>query len=136
MNEQQITIVGNLTNDPELRFTPNGAAVANLTVAFTPRRFDKNLGQGEWTDGEPTFWRCTAWRDLAEHIAESLQKGMRVIVTGRVRAESYDKNGEKRTVLKVDIDEIGPSLRFASAKVARPSRTSGSIGRQQADAPF
>jgi single-strand DNA-binding protein len=119
-----ITVVGNLTADPELRFTPNGAAVANFTVASTPRSFDKNTN--EWKDGEALFLRCSVWRQAAENVAESLTKGTAVIVQGRLKQRSYDtKEGEKRTVYELDVDEIGPSLKFATAKVNKTSRGSG-----------
>ena len=114
--ETIITVVGNLTDDPELRFTPSGAAVANFTVASTPRNFDKNTN--EWKDGEALFLRCSIWRQAAENVAESLQRGMRVIVQGRLKARSYEtREGEKRTVFEMDVDEIGPSLKYATAKV-------------------
>jgi single-strand DNA-binding protein len=116
-----ITVVGNLTADPELRFTASGAAVANFTVASTPRTFDRN--SNEWKDGEALFLRCNIWRQAAENVAESLSRGMRVVVTGRLRQRSYDtKEGEKRTVIELEVDEIGPSLRYATAKVNRASR--------------
>jgi single-strand DNA-binding protein len=116
-----ITIVGNLTADPELRFTPSGAAVANFTVASTPRTFDRQAN--EWKDGETLFMRCSIWRDAAENIAESLHRGTRVIVTGRLKSRSYEtKEGEKRTVVELDVDEVGPSLRYASAKVTKAER--------------
>lgn len=119
-----ITIVGNLTGDPELRFTPSGAAVANFTVASTPRQFDRNTN--EWKDQETLFMRCAVWRQAAENVAESLQRGMRVIVTGRLKSRSYEtKEGEKRTVVELDVDEVGPSLRSASAKVERNQRSDG-----------
>lgn len=125
--ETVITVVGNLTNDPELRFTPSGAAVANFTVASTPRTLDKTTN--EWKDGEALFLRCSLWRQAAENVAESLQKGMRVVVTGRLRQRSYDtKEGEKRTVIELEVDEIGPSLKYATAKVNRTARQSGSGG--------
>lgn len=116
-----ITIIGNLTADPELRFTPSGAAVANFTVASTPRSFDKTTS--EWKDGEALFMRCAVWRDAAENVAESLTRGARVIVTGRLKQRSYEtKEGEKRTVIELDVDEVGPSLRYASAKVTKTAR--------------
>ena len=122
-----ITVVGNLTADPELRFTPNGAAVANFTVASTPRTFDRQ--SNEWKDGETLFLRCSVWREAAENVAESLQKGMRVIVQGRLKSRSYDtKEGERRTVTELDVDEVGPSLRYASAKVNRNARSGGQGG--------
>lgn len=119
-----ITIIGNLTADPELRFTPSGAAVANFTVASTPRTFDRQ--SNEWKDSETLFMRCAVWRDAAENVAESLQRGMRVIASGRLKSRSYEtKEGEKRTVTEMDIDEIGPSLRSATAKVNKTQRGSG-----------
>jgi single-strand DNA-binding protein len=122
-NETVITMVGALTADPELRFTPSGAAVANFTVASTPRTFDK--ASNEWKDGETLFMRCSLWREAAENVAESLTKGMRVIVTGRLGQRSYDKDGEKRTVVEMQVDEIGPSLRYATAKVTKVASTAG-----------
>ncbi|NLE72202.1 MAG: single-stranded DNA-binding protein [Actinomycetales bacterium] len=119
-----ITVVGNLTGDPELRFTPSGAAVANFTVASTPRTFDRQTN--EWKDGETLFLRCSIWREAAENVAESLTKGMRVIVQGRLVQRSYEtREGEKRTVVELQVDEIGPSLRYASAKVTRTQRSGG-----------
>ncbi|HPX37066.1 MAG TPA: single-stranded DNA-binding protein [Mycobacterium sp.] len=119
--ETTITVVGNLTADPELRFTPAGAAVANFTVASTPRTFDRQ--SGEWKDGEALFLRCSIWREAAENVAESLTRGSRVIVTGRLKQRSFEtKEGEKRTVMEVEVDEIGPSLRYATAKVNKASR--------------
>src|SRR5947208_15631652 len=116
-----VTVVGNLTDDPELRFTPSGAAVANFTVASTPRFLDKQTN--EWKDGEALFLRCSVWRQAAENVAESLQRGARVIVTGRLKQRSYEtKEGEKRTVYEVEVDEIGPSLRYATAKVVKTQR--------------
>ncbi|KRC92697.1 single-stranded DNA-binding protein [Terrabacter sp. Root85] len=122
-----ITIIGNLTADPELRFTPSGAAVANFTVASTPRQFDRQ--SNEWKDGETLFMRCSVWRDAAENVAESCQRGMRVIVSGRLKSRSYEtKEGEKRTVVEMDVDEIGPSLRSATAKVNKTQRGAGGGG--------
>ena len=122
--ETVITVVGNLTADPELRFTPNGAAVANFTVASTPRTFDRQTN--EWKDGEALFLRCSVWREAAENVAESLTKGMRVIVQGRLRARSYDdRDGNRRTSWELDVDEVGPALRFATAKVTRAQRGGG-----------
>lgn len=119
-----ITVIGNLTDDPELRFTPSGAAVAKFRVASTPRFMDK--ASGEWKDGEPLFLACTVWRQAAEHVAESLQRGARVIVSGRLRQRSYEtREGEKRTVIELEVDEIGPSLRYATAKVQKMSRSGG-----------
>src|SRR3954453_452202 len=114
--ETTITVVGNLTDDPELRFTPSGAAVANFTVASTPRFLDKQTN--EWKDGDALFLRCSIWRQAAENVAESLQRGARVIVQGRLKQRSYETaEGEKRTVYELDVDEVGPSLRYASGKV-------------------
>ena len=125
--ETIITVVGNLTDDPELRFTPSGAAVANFTVASTPRTFDKN--SNEWVDQEAMFLRCSIWRQAAENVAESLQRGMRVVVQGRLKARTYEtREGEKRTVFEIEVDEIGPSLKFATAKVNRTSRQGGGGG--------
>jgi single-strand DNA-binding protein len=122
-----VTVVGNLTNDPELRFTPSGAAVANFTVASTPRLLDK--ATNEWKDGDALFLRCSIWRQAAENVAESLQKGARVIVTGRLRQRSYEtKEGEKRTVVECEVDEVGPSLRYATAKVVKGQRGGQSGG--------
>lgn len=122
-----ITVIGNLTADPELRFTPSGAAVANFTVASTPRTFDKN--SNEWKDGEALFLRCSVWRQAAENVAESLHKGTAVIVQGRLKQRSYEtKEGEKRTVYELDVEEVGPSLKFATAKVTKASRGGGGGG--------
>lgn len=118
--ETTITLVGNLTADPELRFTPSGAPVANFTVASTPRTFDR--ATGEWKDGDAMFLNCSIWRQAAENVAESLTKGMRVVVQGRLKSRSYEtREGERRTVFEVDVDEIGPSLRYATARVTRTS---------------
>ena len=118
------TIVGNLTADPEMRFTPSGAAVASFTVASTPRTFDRQAG--EWKDGETLFMRCSIWRDAAENVAESLTKGTRVIVQGRLVQRSYTtREGENRTVVEMQVDEIGPSLRYAKAQVTRQPRGGG-----------
>lgn len=120
--ETTITVIGNLTNDPELRFTPSGSAVANFTIASTPRTFDRQ--SNEWKDGETLFLRASVWREAAENVAESLTKGMRVIVSGRLKSRSYEtKEGEKRTVIELEVDEIGPSLRYANAKVNRTQRS-------------
>src|SRR3712207_663947 len=120
--ETPITVVGNLTADPELRFTPSGAAVANFTVASTPRTFDRQ--SNEWKDGEALFLNCSVWRQAAENAAESLVRGMRVIVSGRLKARSYEtREGEKRTVFEIDVDEVGPSLKYATAKVSKTSRS-------------
>jgi single-strand DNA-binding protein len=124
--ETVITVVGNLTGDPELRFTPSGAAVANFTVASTPRTLDK--ATNEWKDGEALFLRCSIWRQAAENVAESLQKGMRVVVQGRLKQRSYEVNGEKRTSVELDVEEIGPSLKYATAKVNKTTRGSGGGG--------
>jgi single-strand DNA-binding protein len=122
-----ITVVGNLTADPELRFTPSGAAVANFTVASTPRIYDRQ--SGEWKDGEALFLRCNIWREAAENVAESLTRGARVIVQGRLKQRSFEtREGEKRTVVEVEVDEIGPSLRYATAKVNKASRSGGGGG--------
>ena len=122
-----ITVIGNITGDPELRFTPSGAAVANFTVASTPRAFDRQ--SNEWKDGETLFMRCSVWRDAAENVAESLQRGTRVIVTGRLKSRSYEtKEGEKRTVIEMEVDEVGPSLRYATAKVNKTQRGGGGGG--------
>jgi single-strand DNA-binding protein len=122
-----ITIIGNITGDPELRFTPSGAAVANFTVASTPRAFDRQ--SNEWKDGETLFMRCSVWRDAAENVAESLNRGTRVIVSGRLKSRSYEtKEGEKRTVIEMEVDEVGPSLRYASAKVTKTQRGNGGGG--------
>ncbi len=124
-----ITVVGNLTADPELRFTPSGAAVANFTVASTPRTFDKNTN--EWKDGEALFLRCSVWRQAAENVAESLSRGSAVIVQGRLKQRSYEtKEGEKRTVYELDVEEVGPSLKWATAKVTKASRGGGGGGGQ------
>jgi single-strand DNA-binding protein len=118
-----ITVIGNLTDDPELRFTPSGAAVAKFRVASTPRFLDRQTN--EWKDGEPLFLTCNVWRQAAENVAESLQRGARVIVSGRLRQRSYEtREGEKRTVMELEVDEIGPSLRYATAKVQKMSRSS------------
>ena len=125
--ETVITVVGNLTADPELRFTPSGAAVANFTVASTPRTFDRQ--SGEWKDGEALFLRCNIWRQAAENTAESLTRGMRVIVSGRLRQRSFEtREGEKRTVMEMEVDEVGPSLRYATAKVNKAIRQGGAPG--------
>ncbi|MBF6075524.1 MULTISPECIES: single-stranded DNA-binding protein [Nocardia] len=122
-----ITVIGNLTADPELRFTPAGQAVANFTVASTPRVFDRN--SNEWKDGEALFLRCNIWREAAENVAESLTRGSRVIVSGRLKQRSYEtREGEKRTVVELEVDEVGPSLRYATAKVNKTSRGSGGGG--------
>jgi len=129
--ETTLTVIGNLTNDPELRFTPAGAAVANFTIASTPRTFDRT--SNEWKDGESLFLRCSVWREAAENVAESLTKGMRVILSGDLKQRSYEtKEGEKRTVIELEVQEIGPSLKYANAKVNRTQRSGGQGGQQQA----
>ena len=130
--ETTITIIGNLVSDPDLRFTPSGAAVANFTVASTPRQFDKNTN--EWKDGDAMFLTCDVWREAAENVAETLTKGMRVIVVGRLRQENYEKDGQKRTAFKLSVDEVGPALRYATARVDRKTAQGGGQ-RQQRQAP-
>ena len=125
--ETVITVVGNLVDDPELRFTPSGAAVANFRIASTPRTFDRQ--SNEWKDGDALFLSCSVWRQAAENVAESLQKGMRVVVQGRLKQRSYEtREGEKRTVVELDVEEVGPSLKYATAKVARVQRSGGGGG--------
>ncbi len=125
--ETVITVVGNLVDDPELRFTPSGAAVANFRIASTPRTFDRQAN--EWKDGEALFLTCNAWRQMAENVAESLQRGMRVIVQGRLRSRQYEtREGEKRTVFEIEVDEVGPALRYATAKVTKANRSGGGGG--------
>jgi single-strand DNA-binding protein len=125
--ETVITVVGNLVDDPELRFTPSGAAVANFRIASTPRTFDKQTN--EWKDGDALFLTCSVWRQAAENVAESLQKGMRVVVQGRLKSRQYEtREGEKRTVFEIDVDEVGPSLKYATAKVTRTQRSGGGGG--------
>ncbi|GCD90246.1 single-stranded DNA-binding protein [Nocardioides sp. LS1] len=125
--ETVITVVGNLVDDPELRFTPSGAAVANFRIASTPRTFDRQAN--EWKDGDALFLSCSVWRQAAENVAESLQRGMRVVVQGRLKQRSYEtREGEKRTVVELEVDEVGPSLAFATAKVTRASRQGGGGG--------
>ena len=120
--ETTITVVGNLTNDPELRFTPSGSAVANFTIASTPRTFDRQAN--DWKDGETLFLRASVWKEAAENVAETLTKGTRVVCQGRLKSRSYEtKEGDKRTVMELEVDEIGPSLRYASAKVTRTQRS-------------
>lgn len=122
--ETPITVIGNLTADPELRFTPGGSAVCNFTVASTPRAFDREAN--DWKDGETMFLRASVWREAAEHCAESLGKGMRVIVAGRLKSRTFEtKDGDKRTVFEIDVDEVGPSLRYAQATVTRQRRDGG-----------
>lgn len=133
-NETAITVVGNLTADAELRFTPSGAAVANFTVASTPRMFDRN--SGEWKDGDALFMRCSIWKQPAENVAETLTRGMRVIVQGRLKQRSYEtKEGEKRTVVELEVDEVGPSLRYATAKVNKVSSSGNSLKPSTPAAP-
>src|SRR3954449_5720352 len=135
--DTQITVVGNLVDDPELRFTPSGAAVANFRIASTPRTFDKQ--SNEWKDGDALFLSCSGWRQAAENVAESLQKGMRVVVQGRLKQRSYEtREGEKRTVVELDVEEVGPSLKYATAKVARVQRSGGGggYGSQGGDDPW
>ena len=130
-----ITLVGNLVDDPELRFTPSGAAVAKFRMASTPRYLDKQTN--EWKDGDPLFLRCSVWRQAAENVAESLQRGGRVIVTGRLKQRSYEtKEGEKRTVIELEVDEIGPSLKYATAKVTKASRGGGGSSSSYDEPPF
>ncbi|MDQ1111188.1 single-strand DNA-binding protein [Microbacterium testaceum] len=132
--ETTLTIVGNLTADPELRHTQNGLAVVNFTVASTPRAFDRQAN--EWKDGTPLFLRCSAWREFAEHIAGSLTKGARVVVTGRLVQRSYqDREGNTRSSLELEVDEIGPSLRYATAQVTRAA-SRGSSGSRPSSAPY
>jgi single-strand DNA-binding protein len=127
MSEPPFTMTGNLTDNPDVKFTRSGAAYAKFTVAYTPRFYDKT--KNEWRDGEPLFLNCTAWRDLATNIGESLGKGARVIVTGRLRQNRWEtKEGEKRSMIVLDVDDIGPSLRFASATVKKLERTSAGNG--------
>ena len=129
-----ITLVGNLTGDPELRFTPSGAAVANFTVASTPRAFDRQ--SNEWKDGDTMFLNCSVWRQAAENVSETLTKGMRVIVQGRLKSRSYDdRDGNKRTVFEVEVDEVGPSLRYATAVVTRATGGGKPAPRQPAGRP-
>ena len=125
--ETVITVVGNLVDDPELRFTPSGAAVANFRIASTPRTFDRQTN--EWKDGDALFLTCSVWRQAAENVAESLQKGMRVVVQGRLKSRQFEtREGEKRTVFEIDVDEVGPSLKYATAKVTRTQRSGGGGG--------
>ena len=122
--ETVITVIGNLVDDPELRFTPSGAPVANFRIASTPRTFDRQMN--EWKDGDTLFLSCAVWRQYAENVAESLQRGMRVIVQGRLKSRQYEtREGEKRTVFEIDVDEVGPALRSATAKVTKVSRSGG-----------
>jgi single-strand DNA-binding protein len=131
--ETVITVIGNLTDDPELKFTSGGVAVAKFRVAATPRTLDK--ASGEWKDGDPLFMACTAWRQMAENVAESLQRGARVVVVGRLRQRSYETQvGEKKTVVELEVDEVGPSLKYATAKVQKMQRSGGNGGGQPAPA--
>ena len=133
--ETIITVVGNLTADPELRYTQNGLPVANFTIASTPRNFDRQAN--EWKDGEALFLRASVWREFAEHVAGSLTKGSRVIATGRLKQRSYEtREGEKRTAIELEIDEIGPSLRYATAQVTRAAGGGQSRGQIPADEPW
>lgn len=136
--EIPITVVGNLTADPELRFTPNGAAVVNFTVASTPRKFDKDTNK--WVDGDTVFMRCNAWRSTAENVAETLTRGMRVIASGTMRQRSYQTTeGEKRTSMEVEVDEVGPALKYATAKVnkiTRDGNSGGNVAKAPADDPW
>jgi single-strand DNA-binding protein len=132
MTDTTLTLVGNLTSAPELRFTPSGAAVANFTVAATPRSFNKD--KQEWVDGDPLFMRCNIWREAAENVAESLEKGARVIVSGKLKQRSFEaKEGGKRTVLELEVDEIGPSLKYAQAKVTKTGRGGGQSSKPAGD---
>ena len=133
--ETVITVVGNLTDDPELRFTPAGVAVAKFRIASTPRHFDRQTNQ--WKDGDPLFLACTVWRDMAEHVAESLVRGTRVVVHGRLRLSHWNdkETGEKRSMFQLDVDEVGPSLRFAQAKVTKATRTKAGDGFTPSDVP-
>jgi single-strand DNA-binding protein len=132
--ETTITVVGNLTDDPEMRFTPQGVAMSKFRVASTPRVFDRT--RNEYRDGDPLFLSCTAWRDLAEHVAESLTKGARVVVVGRLRLSQWEdkESGQKRSMIQLDVDEVGPSLKFATATVRKMTRAKGD-GFIPADAP-
>jgi len=132
--ETVITVVGNLTGDPELRYTQNGLAVANFTVASTPKIFDKKTN--EWKDGDALFLRASVWKEFAEHVAGSLTKGSRVVATGRLKQRSYEtKEGEKRTSIELEVDEIGPSLRYATAQVTKAASSRGGAGSQAAPQP-
>jgi single-strand DNA-binding protein len=132
--ETTITVVGNLVDDPELRFTPSGAAVANFRIASTPRTFDRQ--SNEWKDGDALFLSCSVWRQAAENVAESLQRGMRVVVQGRLKSRTYeDREGQKRTVFEIEVEEVGPSLKYATAKVSRATRQGGGGGGFGGGAP-
>ena len=133
--ESIITLVGNCVNDPELKFLPSGVAVCNWTIASTPRTFDRQ--SNEWKDGDPLFLPCSIWRQAAEHVAESLTKGMRVIVQGRLKSRSYEtREGEKRTVLEIDVEEVGPSLTWATARVTRSGQQQAKPRQQRAADPW
>lgn len=133
--ETVITVVGNLTSDPELRYTQNGLAVANFTIASTPRSFDR--AANEWKDGDSLFLRASVWREFAEHVAGSLTKGSRVIASGRLKQRSYEtKEGEKRTSMELEVDEIGPSLRYATAALTRVQSSGGGQSRPGGDEPW
>ncbi len=133
--ETVITVVGNLTADPELSFTQSGVAVANFTVASTPRRFDRH--SGEWKDGEATFLRCSVWRQYAENVAESLSRGARVLVQGRLVQRSFEtREGEKRTVVELQVDEVGPALRYATATVNKVRRNGPAASNMPVDDPW
>lgn len=135
-NEPNLTIIGNLTADPEVRFLNSGAAVASFTIASTPRVYDKT--SGEYRDGEPLFLRCSLWRDPAENAAQSLTRGTRVIATGKLKSRSYEKDGDKRTVIELEVDEIGPSLRYATAvvtKATRPGAAGSGFANSRAEDP-
>ena len=128
--ETTITVIGNLVDDPELRFTPSGAPVANFRIASTPRTFDRQTN--EWKDGDALFLSCSVWRQAAENVAESLQRGMRVVVQGRLKSRTYEtREGEKRTVFEIEVEEVGPSLKYATAKVTRTTRQGGGQGGNQ-----
>jgi len=131
MNETTVTVTGNLVDQPELRFTPAGQPVTRFRVASTPRYLDK--ASNTWKDGDSLFLTCNVWRQSAEHAAESLDKGMRVIVTGRLRQRTYEVDGQKRTVLELEVDEVGPSLRYATAKVTKATRAAGEAAKNSAD---
>lgn len=134
MTDTIITVVGNLTDDPELKFLPSGVGLAKFRLASTPRVKDRD--SGEWKDGEPLFLSCTAFRQMAENIAESLQRGARVVVQGRLKQRSYEKDGEKRTVYELDVEEVGPSLRYATAKVQKMGRSSSGQAPTRGDDPW
>jgi single-strand DNA-binding protein len=133
--ETSVTVVGNLTADPELRFTPSGAAVTSFTIASTPRTLDRQTN--EWKDGEALFLRCSIWRQAAENVAESLQRGARIVVVGRLKQRSFEtREGEKRTVIELDVDEVGPSLKYATAKVTRAQRGSADLATGNGEDPW